>query len=196
MVEKSSFAQEDDPPIVFATAIAPSAPSEAFQSEWACPKCTLLNSVSKIRCDACYFRQPGAPLPSGEMTASDTSPETLNNIKTYRQHGASVVEPPAETVPLVVTEDICDSHTEEDPFYKKMRRRRRRKRRMAAGGVLGCVVGAVILCFPGAVLGAIGGAWGARTISKRREHVKDERLAKERLGAAQPVEGEPVKVVD
>ncbi|KAL3922486.1 MAG: hypothetical protein SGILL_002182 [Bacillariaceae sp.] len=196
MVEKSTFDQDEDPPIVYATALpAASAPSETFSADWACPKCTLLNSISKIHCDACYFRQPGAPLPYSHLSASGTAP--VDTDSRQREHSAKItVEPPAETAPLIIPEDIMDAHTEEDPYHKKVRRRCRRKRRMAAGGVLGCVVGSIILCFPGAVLGAISGAMGARALSKRREHIKDERMAKDRLAAAQPAEGEPTKQVD
>ena len=80
-------------------------------------------------------------------------------------------------------------HVEEDPYHKKIRRRCRRKRRMVVGGVTGCVVGSIILCFPiGSIIGAVTGVWTARAISKRREHVKDNRLAKERLVAPKTVE--------
>lgn len=197
MVEKSTFALEDDPPIVYATALPPSAPSEAFATEWACPKCTLVNVIAKIHCDACYFRQPGAPLPSGHTTAFGSTQLVEEQETTMpRQYSSKVtVEPPAETAPLVITEDIMDAHAEEDFYHKKMRRRRRRKRRMAAGGVLGCVIGSVILCFPGAVLGAVTGALGARALSKRREHLKDERVAKERLETARHQE-EATKQLD
>ena len=130
------------------------------------------------------------------MGASGAAPDDAY-ATSPREHSAKItIEPPAETAPLVVEEDIMDAHAEEDPHSKKERRRCRRKRRMAAGGVLGCVIGSVILCFPGAVLGAIGGAWGARALSKRRENIKDERVAKERLVAAQPADGEPAKQVD
>ena len=126
---------------------------------------------------------------SGATHISDDAPS--------REHSSKItVQPPAESAPLIISEDILDAHAEEDPFHKKSRRRCRRKRRMAAGGLVGCVVGSFILCFPGAVLGAIGGAWGARALSKRRENLKDERMAKERLAAAQPADEEVTKQVD
>ena len=48
---------------------------------------------------------------------------------------------------------------------------------MVIGGVVGLVVGSTILCVPGAILGAIGGAWVARSYTKRREQWKDEKQA-------------------
>jgi hypothetical protein len=131
------------------------------------------------------------------MRASRTASVDSGATITEREFSSKVtVEPRAETAPLLTTEDIMELPTEEDPHHKKIRRRCQRKRRMAAGGALGCVIGSIILCFPGAVLGAVTGAWGARALSKRRENLKDERLVKERLASAQLAEGEPTKHVD
>jgi len=217
MVENSSF--DDDPPIVYAEALPPSAPVGTFLTEWSCPKCTLLNSILKMNCEACYFPKPiygsssnnehvavggshnpppeipsqGPPQMVGSFCSSDNSFHQKDIDRSSGFPGG----PPAESIPLIVNEDLFDGQAEEeDPFHKKLRRRMRRKRRMAVGGIAGCIVGSIILCFPGAILGAVTGAWGARALSKRRENLKDERLAKERLSAAQPAEGADTKQVD
>jgi hypothetical protein len=210
MVEKSSFAALDDPPIVYATPMPPSAPVEPFLTEWSCPKCTLLNSISRSNCEACYFRKPifsvalndhrassyesYNPLPStssapphvvGSFSPSEDSSHS-NQEKNIDRSSIDSTTPPAESVPLMFNDNILDAEAEEDPYHQKIRRRLRRKRRMAIGGFAGCIVGSIILCFPGALLGGITGAWGARALSKRREKLKDDRLAKERLASAQP----------
>jgi hypothetical protein len=211
MVEKSSFATSDDPPIVYATPLPPSSQVESFLTEWSCPKCTLLNLISKMNCEACYFPNPNFAMASNDqvgigfesynppqeitavsptqMTSNFSSNEDsfhTNNRKTKEGSSMGATQAPAESTPLMINDDILDAEAEEDPYHKKIRRRLRRKRRMAIGGIAGCVVGSFLLCFPGAVLGAITGAWGARALSKRREKLKDERLARKRWALAQP----------
>ncbi len=217
MVEKSTFASEDDPPLVYAT-VAPTAPLLSVRSDWSCPKCTLLNPISKQHCDACYFPRSHLPVSfcqahGASQNPPDTpptlpvigvtsvsnhgydsrngfhdhldisSPKSNSLSENSTRHPNVIIESPTETGPLAV--NILEARAEEDPFHKKIRRRLRRKRRMAAGGIAGCIVGSVFLCFPGAIIGAIAGALGARALSKRREHLKDQRLAKEWLSAAE-----------
>jgi len=83
----------------------------------------------------------------------------------------------------------------ESPWERKCRRRQRRKARMVVGGLTGLVVGTVILCVPGAILGSVVGVWATRSISKRRERLKDERIAMSSASssAAEEVDG-PVAV--
>ena len=73
--------------------------------------------------------------------------------------------------------NIGSGHDGESPWEKKCRRRNRRKARMVVGGLTGLVVGTVILCVPGAIIGTVVGVWATRSISKRRERLKDERMA-------------------
>jgi hypothetical protein len=95
----------------------------------------------------------------------------------YHTHSGSGKEP-LSTEPLLAKEDHQIGNGEEDPFDKKRRRRCRRRARMAAGGTAGLIVGAIIFCGPiGVLVGAAAGAVGARVISKRREWLKDERVA-------------------
>ena len=88
----------------------------------------------------------------------------------------------------------CSNEGEESPWEKKCRRRRRRKTRMVVGGITGLVVGTVILCFPGAILGTVVGVWATRSISKRRENLKDERAAMAAAAAATTAVDSPVAV--
>jgi hypothetical protein len=199
MVEKSSFASEDDPPIVFATAVPPASapyyddlsPSGTIGTEWNCPQCTLINPISEMYCDACYHRKPN--IQESKTTTIYTKAASGNGMF-YEKNRIDT-----DSRHLIVLDDDIDIQqendrdddeeetrpVEEDPYHKKIRRRCRRKRRMAAGGLAGCVVGSILLCFPvGAIIGAVTGAWTARAISKRRERVKDDRLAKERLVSA------------
>mmetsp|Transcript_20662 Transcript_20662/g.33256 ORF Transcript_20662/g.33256 Transcript_20662/m.33256 type:complete len:211 (+) Transcript_20662:50-682(+) len=194
MVEKSTFAYEEDPPIVFATAITPTAPhdpnynsppQQPSNEEWSCPTCTLKNPISKIYCDACYQRQPN--LPNNDSNApnfenSELHEKVVIDPSPY-QHQEPFGDPMATTI-VENTTKTDNAYAEEDPHHKKIRRGVRRKRRMAAGGIAGCVVGTVLFCSPFiAIVGAVTGIWGARAISKRKERAKDERLAKERLAA-------------
>ena len=78
----------------------------------------------------------------------------------------------------------------ESPWEKKCRRRNRRKVRMVVGGLTGLVVGTVILCVPGAIVGTVVGVWATRSISKRREKLKDERIAMSSASAAAASAGE------
>jgi hypothetical protein len=214
MVEKSSFAALDDPPIVYATPIPSSATADSFLTDWSCPKCTLLNSISNANCDLCYFPNPNFAVTLNNRLS--TTNESYNHITENRSQAPSqmvgsfnpndncfrknmdtnldlscMAASGLESVLLISNGDIhdVDIHEEEDPHSKKVRRRLRRKRRMAVGGVTGCLIGSVLLCFPGAVLGAITGVWGARILSKRREKLKDERMVKERLASAQTEAG-------
>ena len=72
--------------------------------------------------------------------------------------------------------NIGSGYDGESPWEKKCRRRNRRKARMVVGGLTGLVVGTVILCVPGAIVGTVVGVWATRSISKRRERLKDERV--------------------
>jgi ferredoxin len=198
MVETSKFDSDEDPPMVYAAALPPaSAPyyyndgnnnhdpssssssaGSAIRTEWNCPNCTLINPIANEYCDACYNCQPNFP----ESTPTEDNDGTVNVDPhlVVLDDDVNIREPEHEQE----EEEEDAYYVEEDPYHKKIRRRCRRKRRMVVGGVAGCVVGSIILCFPiGSILGAVTGAWTARAISKRRERVKDNRLAKERLAA-------------
>ena len=97
MVETSKFDSDEDPPIVFATALPPaSAPyydddgnnhhlssfaGSTIRTEWNCPKCTLINPITKEYCDACYHCQPNFP----ESTTGDNTrfPPTAEEEDNY-----------------------------------------------------------------------------------------------------------------
>jgi TRAP-type mannitol/chloroaromatic compound transport system permease large subunit len=99
----------------------------------------------------------------------------------YTQSGSG--EEPVSTEPLLAKEDQIENG-EEDPLAKKRRRRFRRRVRMTVCGTAGLIVGAIIFCGPiGVIVGGAAGAVGARVISKRRERLKDERVARENVAA-------------
>lgn len=158
---------EGTPPLIYAEVASPvTLESEQFvcprlQDEWNCPQCTLLNPARKLYCIACFHRHP------------NLTTENNGHGQYYDDDDVDEYDPP-------LTTDEIAFNVEEDPFHKKIRRRERRKRRMIAGGAAGVVAGAVVGGSAIAVAGMIGGAVGARAVSKHRERLKDKRVAEER----------------
>jgi hypothetical protein len=186
MVEyKSSHLDESNHPMAYASRVEPNENEET--EEWACPQCTLLNSMNVECCDACMLRKPNFFLQESICLEIEQDPEANHQVNqtalTCYTHSDNFHESKGVTEPQAEKADTTSN--EEDPLEKKQRRRRRRRVRMVAGGTGGLIVGAIIVSGPAAVVvGAAAGAVGARVISKRRERRKDERLAHGRLAAS------------
>lgn len=199
MVEnKANIEPEESPPLVYVTTELRTTETnehhtrEGCQSQWSCPRCTLLNPGRKLHCIACFHRHPDLP-----PRVSETEEYYDDGIENHEnaEHRPLSITDTRQDIVVEQMEFASDSSIaiptaqgEENPFYKKMRRRERRRKRMIAGGVAGGVAGAVVFGPAMVVVGALGGAVGTRIVSKQRERLKDERLVEERHRMASAAE--------
>ena len=201
MVENKVDPEEDNPPLVYVTTASPGTESRNEQQrthrqpqeEWSCSQCTLLNPARKLYCIACFQRHPDLSPTTFDRSEDhyddDDDDDNLegyppfpsnNDRQVANTDNQDIIVKTTTNNTITSSENILEAQAEEDPFHKKLRRRMRRKRRMIVGGAAGVAVGAV-LCSPTLVIaGMVGGAVGTRVMSKRKERLKDERLAKER----------------
>ena len=185
---------EENPPLIYVTTAPPTIERNEQRTpqqprgEWSCSQYTLLNPARKLYCIACFHRHPDlSPATHNEEYDDDDDDDDLeeyppfpsdNDRQITNTNNQNIIVKTMDTI--ASSENILEAQAEEDPFHKKMRRRMRRKHRMMVGGAAGVAVGAV-LCSPTLIIaGVVGGVVGTRVVSKRKERLKDERLAKER----------------
>ena len=164
--------EEELPPIVYVTEVlsvhddvtVETLPEVSTNGSWVCNQCTLINHSSYQYCEACGYWINN----NNESPPTQQQDESKLVCYEHRREENESIQLEASREQVV---DLGES-----PFERKMRRRRRRKGRMAAGAAGGAIVGGVLLCGVGAIVGALAGGAIARNASKRGEQRKDRRV--------------------
>ena len=102
-------------------------PNKNKTEEWACPQCTLLNSMNAEYCDVCMLRKPNFFLQESVCLEVEPEPEA-NQVSQMTltcscyKYSDTFHESKGITEPQAAKADT--SNEEEDPLAKKKRRRR------------------------------------------------------------------------